>query len=239
MIKILLIALMITFTFANVGKVAVVKGDATVERDVKRIKAYNEMGLLRKDTVTTQQGRMQMHFNDNTVISLGRESRFVIKEYLYSESSKKGSAIFKIEKGFVKTITGAIGKLMPESFVLETATTKITPHGTIWSVAVSDKDEIYRVLEGSVSLVFNDGVERKIELNAGERVTLKKSVDGVVKSFRKSKIRKIQASTEYENSLETNGAIIREDQDMNSGSIVNENNGHGNDPGNNPSNPGG
>ena len=172
MLKIILIALMTTFAFANIGEVTVVKGDATVERDVEKIKAYNDMGLLKQDTVTTKQGRMQMHFNDNTVISLGRDSRFVIKEYLYIENSEHSSVTFKIEKGFVKAITGAIGKLMPELFVLETSTTKITPHGTIWSVEVSDKDEIYKVLEGSVTLSFNDGVERKIELNAGGVVGL-------------------------------------------------------------------
>lgn len=254
MFKIVLIAVMATFAFANIGKVAVVKGEASVERDVQTIKAYNDMGLLKQDIVVTKQGRMQMHFNDNTVISLGRESRFVIKEYLYVENTQQVAATFKIEKGFVKTITGVIGKLMPELFVLETSTTKITPHGTIWSVEVSDEDEVYKVLEGSVTLSFNDGIDRKIELQAGEIANLKKSVDGVVKSFKKNKMTKGYRDSEYEKKIEINGAIISEDQDMNNGSIVSEdgrivddgsgeyddgNNGHGNDPdGYDPSNPG-
>lgn len=259
MIKILLIAMMVTFALADIGKIAVVKGDATVERDVKIIKAHNNMGLLKKDTVSTKKGRMQMHFNDNTVISLGRDSRFVIKEYLYVENSEQVAATFKIEKGFIQTITGAIGKVMPELFVLETSATKITPHGTIWSVEVDDENEIYKVLEGRITLAFNDGLDRKVELNAGEAATILKTSQGVVKSFKKNKISKRNfASSQYENSLEKDGAIRNEDQSMNYGTMIDSsgelvstpiddgntpvddgNNGGGNDPGgNDPSNPG-
>ncbi len=254
MYKIILIALMATLAMADVGKVAVVKGDASVERDVKIIKAKNNMGLLKRDIVETAQGRLQMHFNDDTVISLGKDSRFVIKEYLYQENSQEVAATFRIEKGFIKTITGAIGKVMPELFVLETSNTKITPHGTIWSVDVNDVSEIYKVLEGRVTLAFNDGLERKVELHAGETALLLKASDGTVKSFKKGKTSKNTKSSRYENYIEQNAAIVREERTMNAGTIIDRlgaivddgsgvfddgNNGHGNDPGGfDPSNPG-
>ncbi len=79
MYKIILIALIATLAMADIGKVTVVKGNAFVERDIKVIKAHNNMGLMEQDIVETNQGRLQMYFNDKTVISLGRESRFVIK----------------------------------------------------------------------------------------------------------------------------------------------------------------
>lgn len=251
--KIVIMVLMATLVLANVGKVAVVKGEATINRDVKVIKVRNGMGLLKQDVVQTEQGRMQMLFNDNTVISLGKESRFVIKEYLYGENSEKVAATFKIEKGFVKIITGAINKVIPNLFVLETATTSITPHGTVWSVDVNDESEVYKVLEGRVTLSFNDGTDRKVDLNAGESALLKKSADGTVASFRKSKINK--RSLGYENNIETNTALIKEEHYRNAGTVDNTsgnpvddtsgspvddgNNGHGNDlDGNDPSNPG-
>ena len=245
--KIILITLMATLALADIGKVAVVKGDASVERDVKIIKAHNNMGLLKQDIVETREGRLQMHFIDNTVISLGKDSRFVIVEYLYDDNSEEVAATFKIEKGFIKTITGAIGKIMPELFVLETSTTKITPHGTIWSVDVNDDSEVYKVLEGRVTLAFNDGIERKIELLAGEIASLKKSSNGSVKSFKKSKIPKNSAHSRYENSLEQNAALVSEERRLNEGSVIDilditnnndgdgdgaegdGNNGHGND----------
>ena len=213
--KIVFIALMATLAFADIGKVTVVKGDASVERDVKIIKAHNNMGLLKQDVVETAQGRLQMHFNDNTVISLGRESRFVIKEYLYEEGSEEVVAVFSIEKGFIKTITGAIGKVMPELFVLETSTTKITPHGTIWSVEVNDDSEIYKVSEGRVTLAFNDGLERKVELLAGETALLKKGSKGDVTSFTKGKIPNSEVTSSYESSVEQDGGNLHADKMMN------------------------
>jgi len=215
--KIVIMALMATLVLANVGKVAVVKGEATINRDVKVIKVRNGMGLLKQDVVQTEQGRMQMLFNDNTVISLGKESRFVIKEYLYGKNSEKVAATFKIEKGFVKIITGAINKVVPNLFVLETATTSITPHGTVWSVDVNDESEVYKVLEGRVTLSFNDGTDRKVDLNAGESALLKKSADGTVASFTKSQINK--RSLGYENNIETNTALIKEEHYRNTGAV--------------------
>ncbi len=211
--KIILIALMATLALADIGKIAVVKGDATVERDVKILKARNDMGLFKQDVVETALGRMQMHFNDDTVISLGRDSRFVIKEYLYIENSDNVAATFKIEKGFVKTITGAIGKIMPDLFVMETSSTKITPHGTIWSVEVTDESEIYKVLEGRVTLAFNDGLDRKVELLAGETVRLEKlSGSRNIKSFKKQKMSKrVEESVIYESRIELTNSKIKED----------------------------
>lgn len=232
MSKILLIILVATLALADIGEVTVVKGDASVQRDIKTIKAYNNMGLLTQDIVETAMGRIQMHFNDNTVISLGRDSRFVIKEYLYVENSQEVAATFRIEKGFIKTITGAIGKMMPELFVLETSTTKIIPHGTIWSVNVNDDSEVYKVAEGRVTLTFNDGVDRKVELLAGETASLQKGSDGGIKSFTKGNIIN-RASSVYENNIEQNGAIVSEERAINNddrGVFDDGNNGGGNDP---------
>ena len=245
--KILLIILVATLALADIGKVTVVKGDASVQRDLKIIKAHNNMGLLTQDTVETEMGRLQMYFNDNTVISLGRNSRFVIKEYLYVENSQEVAATFTIEKGFIKTITGVIGKVMPDLFVLETSVTKITPNGTIWSVDVNDESEVYKVLEGRITLAFNDGVDRTEELLAGETASILKDSNGKVKSFKKDKNSKNSANSRYENTLEQNAAVVTEDRALNAGSIIDGsgnivddgNSGHGNDPnGVDESNPG-
>ena len=222
MTKSILIILMSVLALADVGKIALVKGDAVIHRDAQVIKASNNLELLKKDVAETKQGRMQMIFNDNTVISLGRDSRFIIKEYLYVENSQDVVATFKIEKGFVKAITGAIGKIVPALFTMETSTTKITPHGTIWSVSVDDEGEVYKVFEGRITLAFHYGVDKKVELNAGESANLKKSIDGTVTGFTKSKLSRRHISSQYEDRLETHVAIVRESQDIN--------NGYGNNP---------
>ncbi len=213
MYKALLILFLTTLAFGNIAEVTLVKGDAYVERGIDSLEAYNGMELLRYDTVQTGEGQLQMHFSDRSVISLAKESRLVIKEYLYSQDSKNTAATFKIEKGFIKIITGSIAKMMPEFFVMETPNTKITPYGTIWSIDLSEEKEIYRVLDGKIALVFNDGTERKIELLAGEMLHLNKSFDGKIKNFNKSKIvEKSINNDRYWNTIEQKMAIVNEER---------------------------
>ena len=258
--KLILILALTVSLFAEVGKVAVIKGEATINRLEKNLEVYNNMNLLKHDVVQTEQGRLQMLFVDNTVISLGRESRFVIEEYIYANNSKKVAATFKIEKGFIKTITGSIGKVMPSLFVLNTPTSKITPQGTIWSVKVSKNREEFRVLEGKIILSFRNNLKQKdIVINAGESIildTVLKGTKQVVKNQRKIKMETREEKTT--NDIEEKVANFVEERYINKGTIItNEgtivnaplpdgadtiddgNNGHGNDPGGfDPSNPG-
>ena len=244
---ILLIVLMAVLAIADIGQVTVVKGKAYVHRDKGAIKAKNAMALLTQDIVQTREGRLQMQFIDNTVISLGRDSRFRIKEYLYKEDSTESAASFELSAGFIKTITGAIGKLIPEHFVLYTKATKIISNGTIWSVMIDDASEEYKVIEGSITLSFNDGKEKSITLNAGESMLLQidsKNSKKIAKIIKKS-----FSTAEYEKEIERNAAIINDERAINQsttidadGNIIYDgdgNKGHGNDPdGFDPDNPG-
>lgn len=245
--KILLIALMAVLAMADIGQVTVVKGKAYVHRDKDAIKAKSAMALLTQDIVQTREGRLQMHFIDNTVISLGRNSRFRIKEYLYKENSTESTASFELSTGFIKTITGAISKLMPEHFVLHTKATEIVSNGTIWSVMINDTSEEYKVIEGRITLSFNDGKEKSVSLNAGESMLLQidsKNSKKIAKSIKKS-----FSAAAYEKQTELNAAIITEERGLNQDTTVdpstgevifdNGNKGHGNNPdGVDPDNPG-
>ncbi len=256
--NILLVVLLSTLALAEVGEVTTIKGEASVDRFTKSIKVTNNMELLKKDIVETQDGRLQMHFNDNTVISLGRESRFVIKEYIYNDGTETAAATFKIEKGFVKTITGAIGKMIPQMFALETSATTIHPHGTIWSVDVSKNTERFEVQEGKIVIAFKDSTEKSIELHSGEALELKLD-DKNNKKVLKRTVQSMKTNTKYENktsveqSIDETTANNIEEIGINAGTTVNDdgileiepgvvddgNNGHGNNPeGLDPSNPG-
>jgi hypothetical protein len=245
----LLIFFATTLLFGEIGQVTVVRGEASVERDLKNIKVYTYMGLFNQDVVRTKQGRMQIQFNDNTVISLGRDSKFVIKEYFYAPGSDKVNATFKIEHGFVKTITGIIGKMMPEMFILETSVTKIRPNGTIWSVRVDESGEYYSVSEGKITLNFKDTEDRVVELVAGESMSISIDSSGsenTVKSFQKNytiqqkveTVAKDSTDSTYENRVEKESSSLREEQDINKGTSVDDtgkvvgdsSNGHGNKP---------
>jgi hypothetical protein len=165
----------------------------------------------------------------------------------------------ELESGFIKTITGAISKLMPENFVLHTKSTKIVSNGTIWSVMINNESEEYNVIEGRITLSFkSNGKEKSVSLKAGESIRLETASKNVTKVTKKS-----PKTSQMDKELERNTAIIAEQRFLNDDTSINSdgnivftddsvlldsegdpvfddgNNGHGNDPdGLDPSNPG-
>lgn len=122
--------LLSTTLWAGVGKVALLKGEATLERGVQKIALQNGSALEEKDIIkTSKDAQVQLMFEDKTVITLGSESEFKIEEYLNDTANPK--AKFKFNQGAFKTITGQIGKTAPENFTLETKTATIGIRGTI------------------------------------------------------------------------------------------------------------
>ncbi len=171
--KVLFFLFLPLLLFGDVGHISVIKGEAYVKRDKHSLRAYRTMPLYKLDTVQTLEGRLQMHFNDKTVISLGKHSSFVIKEYLYvSNEIAQQRAHFVVQNGFVKAITGAIGKVMPEMFTLETKSAVIHPEGTIWSVDVTKDSEYYEVIDGAITLEFIGDTHENIHLAAGEALRI-------------------------------------------------------------------
>jgi hypothetical protein len=156
----LLTLLLATTLFANVGKVTALKGDVSVVRENKSLALSLNSTILEKDIVKTgEDGRVQLLFNDNTVISIGKKSDFSINEYLFDiQKPKDSKALFNVSKGVFKTITGQIGKLNPEKFKLKTKTATIGIRGTIYFVDVQPGEtETYSCTEGSIEIVTPQG----------------------------------------------------------------------------------
>lgn len=157
----LFIFLFITSTlFANIGKVSAIKGDVTAVRDGKNIALSLNTILEEKDLIKTGvDGRLQIVFNDKTIISIGKNSTFDITEYIYDDQKPKESKVlFNVNKGIFKTITGQIGKLNPSKFKLKTKSASIGIRGTIYFVDVQPgEQETYSCTEGSIEVVTASG----------------------------------------------------------------------------------
>lgn len=133
----LLITLLLLFTttlFANIAKITAIKGDATVLRDSKTLNLNIGFLLEEKDQITTSKNaRLQLQFQDKTVISLGKDSVFNIEEYFFDEQqAQKTKASFKVPKGIFKSITGRIGKINPSKFQFKTKSASIGIRGTVF-----------------------------------------------------------------------------------------------------------
>ena len=152
--KALVILLVFTlYVFAQVaGVITAVGGEAYIQRNTKLLPAKIGMDVYNKDMLVTKEGRLQVEFKDRTVINVGKESRFSVKEYLFEGTNAK--ADFNMAKGFFRTITGKIGKIAPKKFKIQTKNSTIGIRGTIIVLFTSpiEGDEI-ACLDGKIAVV--------------------------------------------------------------------------------------
>ncbi|MCV6606819.1 MAG: FecR family protein [Campylobacterales bacterium] len=105
--------------------------------------------------ITKQKSRAFIEFNDKTVINLGRESEFIIKDYLYDEAKKEASSEFEIPKGAFKAITGGIGKINPDKFKIKTRTSTIGIRGTELVGVIGATKESIACTKGAIFTASN------------------------------------------------------------------------------------
>ena len=140
-IKILILTIILACgnLFASaVATITAIKGDANIQREGKNITATLGARLQEKDSlITKENAKLQIIFADETIISIGKNSNFSIKEYIF-EDKKEPIAKFEMLKGAMRTITGKIGKIAPQKFTLQTKTTTLGIRGTNFSVIVEE-----------------------------------------------------------------------------------------------------
>jgi len=128
-LEIVMCLILSTQAWASIGKVSLLKGEASAARDQETIALFNGAPLEQYDVISTRaNSQIQLTFEDKTVITLGSESILDIKEYVNDAQNSK--AKFKFNQGTFKSITGEIGKKAPENVNLETRTATIGIRGT-------------------------------------------------------------------------------------------------------------
>lgn len=149
-IKIFIIFFITLFCFTNFAyteeqKAAIVKnvsGKAFVERN-KVIKSVNAKDwLLEKDIlITGRDGSMGVIFQDNSVMSIGPNTKIVISKFLFNPAAEKLSFTAQIKKGTVVYLTGLIAKLNHGGVRFETPSSVCGIRGTHFAIKVEDNNE--------------------------------------------------------------------------------------------------
>lgn len=149
--KILLLVMMgISMLFSYVAQVSALIGKADVLRNKKDIPLKLGMKLEQKDVVITKENaKVQLIFKDRTIITIGRNSKFSISEYLYDDTPKSKTN-FSITKGLMKVLDGKIGKIAPKRFRVKTKNALIGIRGTMFVVEVKKDITKVGMLGGSV-----------------------------------------------------------------------------------------
>ena len=123
--------------FAGAAKVDFTVGEvAAIQADGVRKPLARGMEVSAGETIDTGSGRAQLRFTDGAMVSLQPQTQFRIDAYEFKgqpDGSEKG--FFRLLKGAMRTITGAIGKADRTTYRLDTAVATIGIRGTEYAVA--------------------------------------------------------------------------------------------------------
>lgn len=142
-----------------VGKVVAIRNNVTATgSDSICRKLILKAPVFLKDTIKTNQGRVQMMFKDKTMITLGRNSEMKITKYLWEPDNSDSTMETEINEGSFRIMGGAITRIAPGNFKTN------TPSGTI-----GIRGSMYAgILKGTMlSVVFQGGKGVYVRNKAG------------------------------------------------------------------------
>lgn len=122
-----------------IGYIMKVQAPATVTSRGQTIEARVGQAVILGATLRTgAQGAMGVTLSDNTVMSFGPNSEFILDEYAFEPAREELKLSARISRGTLNFISGVIAKLRPEAVELKTPTGTIGVRGTHFLVKVSE-----------------------------------------------------------------------------------------------------
>jgi hypothetical protein len=175
-----------------VARVTALSGQATLSRGPNNMAVALGAALEEKDTITTAANtKAQLTFSDNTIITVGKQSKFSVEEYL-DDNTPNSTAKFNMISGTIRAMSGKIGKIAPEKFAVKTKTATIGIRGTDFIIRVLPTGEFIALcMQGAITINPNDKVNIII-IPSGSFITI--STDNAVsdvKEFTPSELNKV------------------------------------------------
>jgi hypothetical protein len=126
----------------KVGFIKNVSGQAFISRQAQLIPARASERLQVSDTLITRaDGSMGIILQDNSVLSLGPNSRVILAQFAFEPAEEKLSFVAKIRRGTITYLTGLIAKLNRKGVSFETPTVVCGIRGTHFAIKVDAPDE--------------------------------------------------------------------------------------------------
>jgi len=148
----------------EVALVVQLRGKALVERDGQQaFEAFIKSPIERSDIVETlRKSRAKMLFRDESIMTLGPESRASVREFAEGMEGRKGATKLNLLNGKMRSVVGK------SSFEVHTPTVVAAARGTVieFTVAVVDGKTVTVVscLEGTVELSSTEGTIKGVLL---------------------------------------------------------------------------
>jgi hypothetical protein len=123
----------------TIGVVRTASGAATVTRGEKTLPAAPGLKIMAGDALGTgRDGSLGVILRDDSSLSIGPESRLVLRSFLFSTSKGTFGLVARITRGTMAYLSGLIGKRAPEKARFETPTATIGIRGTRFAVKVEE-----------------------------------------------------------------------------------------------------
>jgi hypothetical protein len=124
------------------GMVKNSKGEVSIERVGTRIPGVVGTPVFASDKVRTgADGSVGVTLRDNTLLSAGPNSLFVLDKFAFDSTTNAGAVSVNVRKGTLAVATGKIVRQTPESVDFRTPTSVIGVRGTEFVIEAGSGDE--------------------------------------------------------------------------------------------------
>jgi hypothetical protein len=116
---------------SDVGMVKVSRGAASIERAGQRLPATPGTRVREGDAIVTgPDGSIGVTFADNSLLSLGPDSRLDVDRFTFDATTHKGSFQTSLERGTLAGVSGTIAKQSPDAMKVRTPAALLGVRGT-------------------------------------------------------------------------------------------------------------
>lgn len=145
----------------RVGTVVRVVGQVEVQRATQHFAPFEGLGLCQGDRFLTQADSIaEFRLRDGSLITVGKNSEFVIREFHLYNSGKPNVGLFELVKGAFRGVTGVISR-RSHRFEIKTSVATIGIRGTtFWGG--------FGLTEGALDVVMLDGHGVYVRNEAGQ-----------------------------------------------------------------------
>jgi hypothetical protein len=123
----------------DVGVVKISRGTANLERSGQRSPAPAGTRVRQGDTlVTGADGSLGVTFSDNSMLSIGPDSRLTIDRFTFDATTHKGAFETSLSKGTLAGVSGKIAKQTPGAMKVKTPAALLGVRGTEFAIRTGD-----------------------------------------------------------------------------------------------------
>lgn len=153
------------------GTIVKSEGAVAVERKGKEFPAGESFPVWSGDTLSVaEHGRAQLLFEDDSVFAVAGGSKLRVNEFTLPKGTAGGKAIYTLEQGGFRTVTGRVGKGPADVYEVRTDVASIKVAGSAYSAlrckgcGAKYKNGLYVKAESGVIMVANSGGELRLRV---------------------------------------------------------------------------